>query len=435
MAFAPISQPHLLSGDCHGLRLAKGDVVLPSQGNDKADAIDYGQDGCKQQITPPLWDANVLYAAFRASQKSAPWKPQTHLFEMDFLHQIALLQKELKTRTYRTSPKTEFLIRERGKTRLIQSSRIRDKVVRHAFCDHVLEPELRKKMVYDNYASLKDKGVHMCRNRLKVMLHRFYRQYGTNDGYILLMDYSGYYDNLQHDKVLDAVSKVIGDEYAQWLLRLVLDGFKQDVSWLPDEEIKALDVGRFKALDFIDIPKRLKTGEKFLRKSLDIGDQCSQILGVYYPTALDQYIKTVRGIKLYARYMDDSYVIAKDKQFLIDLLKDVGKITDAMGIILNDRKVRIVKLSQAFRFLQNSYFLTESGKIVERINPKRITVMRRKLKKLARKMHAGTANFEDINTMFRSWKGRHYRIMSRLQRRNMDNLYNSLFKEQFNEPL
>lgn len=414
----------------------KGDIVLPVTGNNKADAVGYAQDSCKQHIhqdqKPPLWDGNVLYSAFRKAQKSAPWKGQTQHFEMDFLHQIAVIQKELKDRTYKTSPKNEFVLCERGKTRIVQSSKFKDKVVRHAFCDHILEPSLRPKMIYDNCASMKGKGISMARKRFKVHMHRFYRKHGA-DGYILLMDYSGYYDNLRHDKILEQLDKAIGDEYAQWLLRLVLSGFRQDVSFMTDEQVKRAYYGKFRALDYIDIPKRLKTGEKMLEKTVDIGDQCSQMLGVFYPTALDQYIKTVCGEKYYGRYMDDSYIISNSKERLLELLGNIRKVADALGIFLNEKKVRIIKLSRPFRFLQNSYFMTDSGRIVERINPKRITIMRRKLKKLANKVNNGTAKFEDVDMMYRSWRGAHFRVMSKIQRANLDNLYTNLFYKELNK--
>lgn len=435
MGCVPILPLCSLSGTETGSQRVKGDIVLPVRGNNKADAVGYAQDSCKQHIHPdskhPIWDGNVLYQAFRKAQKSAPWKGQTQHFEMDFLHQIAVIQKELKDRTYRTSQKNEFILTERGKTRIVQSSMFRDKVVRHAFCDNILEPSLRPKMIYDNCACIKGKGISMARKRFKVHMHRFHRKHGS-DGYILLMDYSGYYDNLRHDKVLEAVENAIGDEYAQWLLRLVLSGFRQDVSFMTDEQVRRAYHGKFRALDYIDIPKRLKTGEKLLEKSVDIGDQCSQILGVFYPTTLDQYIKTVCGEKYYGRYMDDSYIISNSREHLTELLGNIRKVADALGIFLNEKKVRITRLSKPFRFLQRSYFMTASGKIVERINPKRLTVMRRKLKKLANKVNDGTARFEDVDMMYRSWRGAHFPVMSRIQRINLDNLYTNLFYKECN---
>ncbi len=377
-----------------------------------------------------IFDGNSLYNAFKASQKSSAWKPQVQFFAMDFLHQLNVLHKELESRSYTTSAKAEFVLRERGKVRYIHGAQFRDRIVRHSICDNVLNPALEPKLIYDNCASRKNRGVTMARERLKVHLQKYYRQHKTNEGYILLMDFSGYYDNLRHDLLLESVKKYIKDGYTLWLLNLILDDFKQDVSYLPDEKINELYYGKFKALEFAHVYKKLKTGKKFLRKSVDIGDQCSQILGIYYPTPIDNYIKIVCGEKYYARYMDDSYIISPSKEHLIGLLSEIKRIADNLGIILNDRKVRIVKISKTFTYLQNKYFITATGKVVVRINPKRVTAMRRKLKKLHKKMLAGDVPRERIENMWNSWKHDYYRIMSKAQRRNMDNLYNQLFRKE-----
>lgn len=376
-----------------------------------------------------IYDGNSLYEAFKASQKTSSWKPQVQFFAMDFLHQLNMLQKELKSRSYKTSRKTEFILRERGKVRHIHGAQFRDRIVRHSICDNVLNPALEPKLIYDNCASRKGRGVTMSRERLKVHLQKYYRQHKTNEGYILLMDFSGYYDNLRHGLLLESIRKYIKDEYTLWLLNLILDDFKQDVSYLPDGKIKELYYGKFKSLEFAHVNKQLKTGRKFLRKSVDIGDQCSQILGIYYPTPIDNYIKIVRGEKYYARYMDDSYIISPSREHLIELLHEIKRIADTLGIILNDKKVRIVKISKTFTYLQNKYFVTETGKVVVRINPKRVCAMRCKLKKLHKKMLVGEITCKCVAEMFNSWKHDYYRIMSKAQRHNMDNLYRQLFKE------
>ena len=38
-------------------------------------------------------------------------------------------------------------------------------------------------------------------------------------------------------------------------------------------------------------PKEFKTGEQFMEKSLNIGDQLSQIVVIYYPNRMDTYVK------------------------------------------------------------------------------------------------------------------------------------------------
>ena len=87
-------------------------------------------------------------------------------------------------------------------------------------------------------------------------------------------------------------------------------------------------------------------------KGVDIGSQPSQNIGISYPSQIDNYIKIVRGCKYYGRYTDDSYIIHQDKEFLKQLLKEIKIISSKLGLIVNDRKTRIVKLSQQFKVLQ-----------------------------------------------------------------------------------
>ena len=369
-----------------------------------------------------VYDGNSLFGAFKRARENTAFKAPTQQFEGDLLFELAKLQKSLQKGTYKSGKKHEFILSERGKTRLIHSASFADKVFQHSLCDNVLTPILRKYLIYDNCASLPNKGLSLSRKRFRVHMQKYFNKYKTNEGYILLMDFSGYYDNLRHDLVLKELGKVIKDKWVLDVTKMCLDNFKQDVSFLSDEEIDKLYEGKYKALNFVNIPRNEKVGKKFMYKSLDIGDQCSQILGVYYPTRIDNYVKIVRSQKYYGRYVDDSYIISKSKDELIDLLVNVKKIAKEMGIILNSDKVRIVKLNSTFVFLQHKYFLTSSGKLVERVNPKLVTRERIRLKKF----FAIKMPLKDIENNFKAWKGNYYHYMSKEQRKRMNKLYYSL---------
>ena len=380
-------------------------------------------------------DADNLFAAFKAARRGCTWKSQVQKYSMDFLFNLRELQIELENGSYKDGEKREFILRERGKTRLIRASIFKDRIVRHSLCDNVLVPVLKPYLIYDNCASLKGRGVTMARNRLKVHLHRFYRKYKSNEGYILLMDFSSYYDNIRHDKLLAAVEKHIKDKRVLALLKQILAGFRPDVSFLSDAEATALYNGKYKALDFKDVPRKLKTGEKYIDKSMDIGDQSSQIASVFFPTPIDNLIKIVEGEPFYARYMDDSYIISRSKERLKYLFGRIKKIAAELGIIINERKTRIVKISRTFRYMQNKYFLTATGRVVERVNPQRITAMRRKMKRLKKTLKAGRIQLADVERMYSSWRGNYYRIMSKAQRLNIDNAYKKLIGGKQNEAI
>lgn len=373
-----------------------------------------------------LTNPDNLVAAYRAARSGCAWKGQVQKYGMDYLMNLRQLQRELADGTYKDGEKREFVLRERGKVRLIRASTFKDRIARHCLCDNILTPTLTPYLIYDNCASLPGRGVTMARNRLKVHLQRYYRRYKTNEGYILLMDFSGFYDNIRHDLLLKAIKKHIKDPCLVALLEQIVTGFRQDVSYLSDEEVQALWDGKYKALDYKDVPRKLKTGKKYLKKSMDIGDQCSQIMSVFFPTPIDNYIKIVEGEPFYGRYMDDSYIISPSKERLKYLLGRINAIAAEMGLFLNLRKTRIVKIGRTFRYMQNKYFLTETGRVVERPNPKRITGMRRKMKRLKKAVQAGRITLADVERMFQSWRGNYYKTLSKAQRRNMDAVYNDL---------
>lgn len=198
---------------------------------------------------------------------------------------------------------------------------------------------------------------------------------------------------------------------------------------MSDDEYSSCLYDTFNKLDYRKIPKNLLTGEKWMAKSVNIGDQLSQVIGIYYPYRIDNYVKYVRSQKFYGRYMDDWYIMSPSKEELEDLLKNIRKIAFDYGIHVNEKKTRIVKISSTYKFLQVKYTLTDSGKIIRRINPERVTAMRRKLKKMSVKVKAGEIPEEYLENMFRSWMGAFYKIMSKQQRKNLILLYEDLLNK------
>lgn len=368
-----------------------------------------------------IFNGNSLYEAFLRAKQGSDWKPQVQRFEMTYLLELARMQRELEEHSYEFLPSTEFVLNERGKTRVIRGEQIQDRIVKHALCDEVLSPAVANFLIYDNGASIKGKGIAFTRNRLLTHLRRYYATHGTNEGYILLIDYSKYYDNIRHDVLLRLFDKYVDDENALWLLEKTVKQSEIDVSYLTDDEYEDCMNTLFNSLVYQEIDKSLLTGEKFMGKHLNIGDQVAQVAGISYPIPIDNYVKIVRGTKLYARYMDDSYAIAASKWFLEDLLNEITRISAEVGITVNQKKTRICKLSDYWRFLQVQYSLTDTGRVIQKINPKRLTAMRRKMKKIAPKLTE-----KEFTDFFYSWFKNHYKIMSKHQRENIEDLYKQL---------
>lgn len=373
-------------------------------------------------------DANNLYKAYTASIKGSKWKETTQRFMLNFLTYIFDIQEDLLNRTLQNGPTGEFSQSERGRVRPITSLTTRDRIVRHVLVDELLLPKVRNKIIYDNCASLKGRGITHQRERFEVHLHKYYRQNKTNEGWILFGDFSKFYDNIIHEIAKKMLLELFDDdEFIDWLLTLIFKGFEIDVSYMTDEEYENCMSNLFNKLDYRTIPKSQLTGEKWMPKSVNIGDQLSQVIGIYYPHRIDNYVKYVRSQKYYGRYMDDWYIMSPSKEELEDLLANIRIIAEELGIHINDKKTRIVKLSSTYKFLQVKYTLTKDGKIIRRINPVRVTAMRRKLKKLAVKVQTNDISYDSVENMFKGWMGSFYKLLSRQQRKNLIQLYEDLF--------
>ena len=374
-----------------------------------------------------ITDMNALYEAYKASMKGSAWKEEPQRFEIDFLSEITRLHQELESRTYKTLEGTEFTLNERGKIRYIHGSRMRDRVVRHALCDEVLTPCLHPYLIYNNGASQKGKGTTFARRMFEKDLHNYWLEHGTNEGYVGFVDLSKFYDNIHHDKIKEEVYPKI-DEFSQWLLGEILSTFEVDVSYMSDEEFSLCMDTKFDSVKYhAEIPKEAKTGEKFMKKSVDIGDQVSQDIGVFFPTRLDNYAKIVRGCKRYGRYMDDIYIIGETKEYVESIIEGIQREAEKMGMFINEKKTRVTKLSGIYKYLQVKYSLTDTGKVIKRINPQSVTRERKKIKAYKRLLDKGIMSYDDVEQDVRSWMGSFARIMSKQQIKNMKTLYKELF--------
>ncbi len=65
--------------------------------------------------------------------------------------------------------------------------------------------------------------------------------------------------------------------------------------------------------------------------------------------------------------MDDFYIISQSKEELQDILGEIEKIANDLGIFINHKKTTIVKLSQPFTYLQLRYYVTSTGHITRKL--------------------------------------------------------------------
>lgn len=180
------------------------------------------------------------------------------------------------------------------------------------------------------------------------------------------------------------------------------------------------------SLEHDKIDKNLLTGEKMLPKSLGIGSPLSQIAGIFFPTRIDTYCKTVKSLHCYDAYMDDRIILHPDKAYLKELKKEIETLARTMGLFVHPHKTQIIKLSHGVTFLKTKYLLTETGHIVRRIPHDTLTRQRRKMKRLALLVAAGDLSYSKFTEQYSSWRGDKDRYDAYVSIRQMDDLYRRL---------
>ena len=221
------------------------------------------------------FDANNIYDAGTKAMQSSKFKHSTQLFEMNHLLTTAHIRQDFITGNYKPDPGNKFPINERGHPRYITSNTMVDKTVNHLLCDEVLTPSISKYLIYDNGASQKGKGVAFHRRRFEARLHQYFMQNGTSEGYILLVDFSGYYANIPHDKCLEVLQTFLEREVedpetlaiTEMLLPLIFKTFEQDVSRFTDKEIEAMMAGKIDPMLNYGVDPALLTGWTIMPRS------------------------------------------------------------------------------------------------------------------------------------------------------------------------
>ena len=329
-----------------------------------------------------------LWTSYRNCRKNVGWKGSVQRYTFAAPLRVIQTYRKLMQGKYRCVIPHEWDTWERGKKRHIKSVPIGERVMQRCLADNALIPVLAPTFVYDNGACLKYKGYDFAMRRLECHLQRHYRKYG-NEGYILLFDFSKFYERIDHNQIRGIVGRYFSDTGIRKMVDAIMETFGP--------------VG------------------------LGLGSQISQVLALASGNPLDHAIKQDMRIKNYARYNDDGYLIHPSKEYLQKCLARMQEICEKLHIKLNTKKTQIVKLSHGFKFLKARVYLTPTGKIVRKISKKSIVCERRKLKKLWSRLQRGLIDMPHIEMQYQSWRSFALKFDAWKTVQSMDALYHRIY--------
>lgn len=342
-------------------------------------------DGCTLEAVA---DLDNLYDAANGAAAGVRWKSSVQRYMARVIPNIMRARRDLLTGADFRRGFIEFDLFERGKLRHICSVHFSERVIQKSLSRHALAPAIWPTLTEGCTANVKGRGTDYAIRRMKRQLVEHHRKHGT-EGYILQVDFADYFANIDHDACKRLIDRAIDDERVKRVMNDQIDAHGS--------------------------------------RGLGLGSEPNQILAVALLSPVDHLMLSLPGILASGRYMDDSYCIALEKQTLWDALSRIESLCDDLGIIINRKKTRVVKLTRGFVFLKKRFSYGEGGKVVVRPCRSSVTRQRRKLKKQAALVAQGIMTVEQVNQSYQSWRGSMKRLSAHETVKRMDALYKELF--------
>ena len=242
-------------------------------------------------------------------------KKKVILVELILEQELLRLEKELKNCTYKHSSYTTFKVYQ-PKERIIMASEYIDRIVYQWYVQHFIKPYFVPQFINTTYACIEGRGMHKASKDVQTAMKSAKSKWTSY--YILKMDVTKYFHNIDKRILWDILKRKIKDKKLLWLTREIL---------LSTEGMLGLPLGNY----------------------------TSQMFANIYLNELDQYVKHKLKCKYYFRYMDDMVILLPDKEIANNVLNDITIfLKEKLGLTLNS-KTKIFKDKQGVNFcrLQN----------------------------------------------------------------------------------
>lgn len=229
-----------------------------------------------------ICDMENLKLAHHNARKGKGWYQEVKMVDAEPEKYLGILQEMLVNKTYHTSEYTTFIKNDSGKTREIYKlPYFPDRICQWAILQ-VIEPYLLKHFVKNTYSAIPGRGIHLALHDIDEAIQKDVP--GTQ--YCLKLDARKYYPSINHDILKSKYRRLFKDDDLLWLLDEIIDSTPGD------------------------------TG-------IPIGNYISQYSGNFYLSSFDHWMKEVKHVKYYFRYMDDIVVLGSSKEELHKLLNEI----------------------------------------------------------------------------------------------------------------
>lgn len=235
----------------------------------------------------------------------------------------------------------------------------RDRVVHHLYFNYAHEL-FERTFIQDTYSCISGRGTHYGIDRLRMHIRQESRNW-SEPCYAMNLDIRGYFMHIRRDRLLEiateSIRKMAGHRVHKDSAVTWADIRDIDFICYLTREIVLLDpktcceiIGSKE--DWIGLDRNKSLFYTPAGCGLPIGNLTSQLFSNVYLNVFDQFMKRVLGCRHYGRYVDDSYVISADREWLLSLIPSIRTfLNDKLGLELHMGKLHVRNVTQGVEFL------------------------------------------------------------------------------------
>ncbi len=288
-----------------------------------------------------------IYKAYTQARRHKKYKVNTLQFSSQAEGNCFKLAKAIINRIYAIKPSLCFLAFSPVK-REIFAGDFSDRIVHH-YLFSKLNKHYDKLLIDDCYSCRKNKGTDYGIARVAKFLRQVSDNY-QNKAYVMKLDISGYFMNIDQEKLYTLNKKLISRLYETdpasknellYLLKKVIFNDPTKNCRLKGNKSDWKGLAKNKSL-FFALPG----------KGLPIGNLTSQLFGNIYLNDFDHFVKEKLSCRYYGRYVDDMVFLHHDKDYLKSLIPKINNyLKDNLGLSLHPKKIYIQNIDKGVPFL------------------------------------------------------------------------------------
>jgi RNA-directed DNA polymerase len=328
----------------------------------------------ERKLLDRILDRDNLNVAFKQVKKNKGAAGVDGMTVEDLGGYMALHKEEIisqiRQRKYQPAPVLRVEIpKPNGGVRLLGIPTVKDRVIQQAIAQ-VLTPLFDKQFSEYSYGFRPRRHAEMAILKTLEFL---------NDGYDWIVDFDleRFFDTVNHDRLMNLVSKVVDDGDVISIIRKFLVSGVQI-----DEEYEETVIGT---------PQ---------------GGNLSPLLSNIMLNELDMELES-RGLR-FVRYADDCIIMVKSEMAAKRVMRSVTKfIEEKLGLIVNSTKTKVTRPNEPnMKFLGFGFFKDYQADLYKaKAHQKSVENFKYKLKQLTRKNWSVETKFqvERINQVIRGW--------------------------------